>query len=40
MNDYFLNLNSTNKKSLIKDMYCYAKDNNVPIISDDPPPKS
>ena len=35
MNDYFLNLNSTNKKSLIKDMYCYAKDNNVPIISDE-----
>lgn len=35
MNDYFLNLNSTNKNSLIKDMYRYAKDNNVPIISDE-----
>ena len=35
MNDYFLKLNSTNNTKVEKDMYQYAKENNVPIISDE-----
>ena len=35
MKDYFLNLNTTNSKKIIKEMYQYAKDNDVPIISDE-----
>ena len=35
MNDYFLNLNSTNNTKLLKGMYQYAKANDVPIISDE-----
>ena len=35
MKDYFLNLNTTNSKKIIKEMYQYAKDNEVPIISDE-----
>lgn len=35
MNDYFLNLNSTNNSKVIKDMHQYALQNKVPIISDE-----
>ena len=35
MKDYFLNLNNTNNNKTIKEMYQYAKDNDVPIISDE-----
>ena len=35
MKDYFLNFNSTNDSKLVKDMYQYAKENDVPIISDE-----
>ena len=35
MNDYFLNLNSTNNSKVIKDMHQYAVQNKVPIISDE-----
>ena len=35
MNDYFLNLNSTNDNKILKEMRAYAKENKVPIISDE-----
>lgn len=35
MKDYFLNLNSLNNNKVLKDMYQYAKEHKVPIISDE-----
>ena len=35
MKDYFLNFNSTNNTKIIKEMYQYAIDQDVPIISDE-----
>ena len=35
MKDYFLNFNTTNNNKTIKEMYQYAKDQGVPIISDE-----
>lgn len=35
MKDYFLDLNTINNNKVLKEMYQYAKDNKVPIITDE-----